>query len=78
MQKQFQKRRLLSLKDASTYSGMSRSTLYAQEKIGRLQFTRILGSTRIEVSELDRWIDDASRRLAKTVPLADGPVERNS
>lgn len=64
MQTTAETRRLLSLKDASIYSGMSRSTLYAQEKLGRLKFTKMLGSTRIEITELDRWINDTAQLSA--------------
>ncbi|WP_299872848.1 helix-turn-helix domain-containing protein [uncultured Sulfitobacter sp.] len=56
-----EQRRLLPLKDAAAYTGMSRSTLYAQEKLGRLKFTKILGSTRVELAELDRWINETAQ-----------------
>ena len=55
-----EQRRLLSLRDAASYTGMSRSTLYAQEKLGRLKFTKILSSTRVERAELDRWINETA------------------
>ncbi|WP_144055522.1 helix-turn-helix transcriptional regulator [Octadecabacter antarcticus] len=49
--------RLLSIADSATYAATSRSTLYAEEKAGRIQFVKIGTSTRVEVVELNRWID---------------------
>jgi len=57
------KPRLLSIPGAVTYSGDSRSTLYAEAKAGRLQFVKMNGATRVYLTELDRYID-AKAKLA--------------
>ena len=49
--------RLLSVRDGAKYAATSRSTLYAEEKAGRIAFLKMGSSTRIEISELNRWID---------------------
>jgi excisionase family DNA binding protein len=49
--------RLLSLPQAASYSGDSRATLYREWKAGNIKFLKMGGSTRIEHSELDRYID---------------------
>ncbi|WP_159086871.1 helix-turn-helix transcriptional regulator [Loktanella sp. Alg231-35] len=49
--------RILSLPHAASYCGESRATLYREWKLGNLKFIKMGGSTRIERSELDRYID---------------------
>jgi excisionase family DNA binding protein len=49
--------RLLKIGQAVAYSGESRATLYKERKQGNLKFVKMGGSTRIEVDELDRYID---------------------
>lgn len=49
--------RLLSIPQAVAYSGEGRATLYKEWKQGNLKFVKMGGSTRIEVEELDRYID---------------------
>jgi predicted DNA-binding transcriptional regulator AlpA len=49
--------RLLNVPQAVAYSGESRATLYKEWKIGNINFVKMGGSTRIEHSELDRYID---------------------
>jgi len=49
--------RLLSILDAAAYASTSRSTLYAEEKAGRIKFVKLGTATRIEVVEINRWID---------------------
>lgn len=51
------KPRLLNIRDSASYAATSRSTLYAEEKAGRIKFVKLGTATRIEVAELDRWID---------------------
>ena len=53
--------RLLKINDAVNYCGMSRATLYAEWKKGNLKFVKMFGATRIEFSELNRWINDTQR-----------------
>jgi len=53
-------RRLLRVNDAVAYTAMSRATLYSEIKAGRLTPTKMGHSTRFEVSELDRWINETS------------------
>jgi excisionase family DNA binding protein len=55
------KPRLLSICDSATYAATSRSTLYVEEKAGRIKFLKMGSSTRIEVSELDRWINEKTK-----------------
>lgn len=56
--------RLLTIKEASHRSSMGRTTLYDEAKAGRLRLVKIGAATRIEVAELDRWIDE---RIAEGV-----------
>lgn len=56
--------RLLSVNDAATYCGMSRATLYSEWKKGNLKFVKMFGATRIEFSELNRWIDQTAKQAA--------------
>lgn len=50
-------KRLYKLLEAARYTGFSRATLYVEAREGRLKLHKIGGATRIEKSELDRWID---------------------
>jgi excisionase family DNA binding protein len=50
-------RRLLSIPQAVDYSNESRATLYKEWKAGNLKFVKMGGSTRIEIDELNRYID---------------------
>lgn len=54
------KPRLLSVRDSAAYAATSRSTLYAAMKAGKLNYIKMGASTRIEVSELDRWINETA------------------
>lgn len=47
------------------YTGMSRSTLYAEMKAGNLKFVKLGGATRLEYDELDRWFDAKSKEAAE-------------
>lgn len=58
---EFIKPRLLNVRDSATYAATSRSTLYLEEKAGRIRFLKMGAATRIEVSELDRWINEKSK-----------------
>jgi len=49
--------RLINIHQAVAYSGESRATLYKEWKMGNLKFVKMGGSTRIEIDELDRYID---------------------
>lgn len=53
--------RLLSIPDGAIYSATSRSTLYAAQAAGELKFVKVNNSTRVEVDELDRWIDQKTQ-----------------
>ncbi len=55
------KPRLLNIQDSATYAATSRSTLYAEEKAGRINFLKMGAATRIELSELDRWISEKTK-----------------
>lgn len=52
--------RLLSVSSAVLYSATSRAKLYEEMKAGNLRFIKLDSATRIEVTELDRWIDSKS------------------
>jgi len=58
MENQFHPRRLLSVNDAAHYLGMSRSWLYIQIKYGHINVKKIGSATRIEISELDSFVDE--------------------
>lgn len=49
--------RLISVSSAVVYCATSRAKLYQEMKAGSLKFIKIDGATRLEVAELDRWID---------------------
>ena len=49
--------RLFSIAQAATYSGDSRATLYKEHKLGNIQFVKMGASTRIEIDELNRYIN---------------------
>ena len=54
-------KRLLRINDAAKYAAISRATIYNEAKEGRLKLLKLGHSTRIEVSEMDRWIDETSQ-----------------
>ena len=49
--------------EAEDYSGESRSTLYEANKNGDLVFTKLGYSTRIEKSDLDKYLDRKSVKV---------------
>lgn len=49
---------------ATSYTGMSRATLYAEMKAGNLKFVKIGGATRFEYDELDRWFEAKTSEAA--------------
>ena len=51
------KPRMVSIPGAVAYSGDGRSTLYAAAKAGEIEFVKMGRATRVEISELDRYID---------------------
>ncbi|MBV1866173.1 MAG: helix-turn-helix domain-containing protein [Rhodobacteraceae bacterium] len=53
-------RRLLRINEAASYAAVSRATLYNEIKAGRLTKLKIGKSSRIEISEINRWIDAAT------------------
>ncbi|SFF17141.1 DNA binding domain-containing protein, excisionase family [Sulfitobacter brevis] len=56
-------KRYFTLKEATEYSALSRSTLYAEEAKGRLVFTKFGAATRIEKCDLDTFLDVAGEKL---------------
>ena len=56
--------RLVSISQAEVYTGMSRATLYRDQKAGDLKFVKMGSATRIEMVELDRYIDAKARPAA--------------
>jgi excisionase family DNA binding protein len=64
MEKANESRRLFRVNEAVVYAAVSRATLYNEIKAGRLSILKLGKSTRIEVSEIDRWIDDTSGAAA--------------
>lgn len=50
-------KRFFTIKEATDYSALSRSTLYAAEAKGKLIFTKFGGATRIELADLDAYLD---------------------
>jgi len=64
MAKEPETRRLLRINEAAIYAAISRATLYSEKSKGNIQFIKLGTATRIEVSELDRWIDETSKKSA--------------
>jgi excisionase family DNA binding protein len=56
--------RLMSIHQAVAYSNESRATLYKERKIGNINFVKMGGSTRVERTELDRYIDAQMKQAA--------------
>ena len=56
-------KRFFRISEAVAYSGLSRSTLYAAHSAGQLAFTKFRGATRIEVSDLDAYLDAAGVKV---------------
>lgn len=52
-----QQKRLFKMSEAAEYSGFCKATLYTEARNGRLKILKIGGATRIETTELDRWVD---------------------
>lgn len=48
----------------AAYVGVSRATLYREQKAGRIQFMKIDGCTLVEYSELDRWFNERATPFA--------------
>lgn len=57
-------KRLFTIAEAVAYSSESRSTLYEERARGNIRFVKMGGSTRVERSELDRYIDAKIRVAA--------------
>ena len=51
-------RRLLRIKEAANYAAVSRATLYNEIKAGRLVKLKFGSSSLIEITEIDRWINE--------------------
>ncbi|MEW2918040.1 helix-turn-helix domain-containing protein [Ruegeria sp. ANG10] len=56
--------RATDITGAVNYVGMSRATLYAEMKAGRLNHVKIGGATRFEYDELDRWFNEVAQPAA--------------
>lgn len=52
--------RLLRVSDAVVYAATSRAKLYNEMKMGALKFIKLDSATRIEITELDRWINETA------------------
>lgn len=50
--------KLLTIKQACAQTGVGRSTIYRENKAGRLPFRKIGRATRIAQSDLSAWIDN--------------------
>ncbi|MEP3636371.1 MAG: helix-turn-helix domain-containing protein [Paracoccaceae bacterium] len=57
--------RLMTVPQAAKYAAESRATLYKEWKKGNIEFLKMGGSTRIETSELDRYIDTKAKPAAQ-------------
>ena len=55
---EFDRPRLVDVGGAQKYAATSRSVLYQEMKDGNLKFIKLGSSRRIELDELDRWIDE--------------------
>lgn len=56
-------KRYLKIPEAVAYSGESRTVLYDAHKRGELVFTKFGGSTRIELKDLDEYLDRKGVRV---------------
>lgn len=63
------KSRYVKIPEAVRYSGLSRSTLYEAHKAGRLAFTKFGGATRVALTDLDAYLDEAGSRI-ESAPAA--------
>ena len=59
--------RLFTVEGAVKYTGDSRAKLYQEARAGKLQFIKMDGSTRVERTELDRYIDAKSKPALEPV-----------
>lgn len=57
-------KRYFTINEATEYSALSRSTLYAEEAKGRLVFTKFGSATRIEKDDLDAFLNAAGQKSA--------------
>ena len=57
-------KRYFKINEAAHYSGLSRSSLYEAHKRGELEFTKFGSATRIEKSDLDKFLDQAAVKVA--------------
>ncbi len=64
MNLQVSKKRLFRVNEAADYAAVSRAKLYQEMKLGNLKFLKLGASTRIEALDLDRWIDETSKKSA--------------
>ena len=56
-------KRYLKIPEAVEYSGRSRSVLYEAHKRGELTFTKFGGATRIELADLDAFLDSTGIKV---------------
>lgn len=52
------RKHLFRINEAADYAAVSRATLYNEIKAKRLSLVKLGHASRIEVSEMDRWIDE--------------------
>ena len=58
------KPRLLRVDDAAEYMGLGRTSIYAEIRAKRLAIVKIGKATRLELTELDRWLDNLTSQTA--------------
>lgn len=54
-------RRLLRINEAAIYIAYSRAKLYTEIKAGNIKLIKMGHSSRIEITELDRYIDEKAQ-----------------
>ncbi len=57
-------KRFYTVLEAADYSALSRSTLYADHKVGLIKFTKFGSATRIEKTDLDAYLDAQGQKTA--------------
>ena len=60
-------KRFFTIREASQYSGLCRTTLYGASKRGELVLTKFGGATRIERQDLDQFLDVAGQKVTASV-----------
>jgi excisionase family DNA binding protein len=73
-------RRLLAVSEVAEATGLSSNAVYRAISDGQLRASKLRGRLRIELADLDAWIDSnlvTTRGMPKTPPAPARPPRRN-